>query len=268
MWYSGYTKIGGDTMKIKNIKKVGTKYKLILDSGEIITTNEHVIINSNLLYTKKITEKQLNKIKEETIYYENYDKILKMINRKIRSEYEIRKTLTKNEVSQLDQDKIVEKLKELNLINDELFAESYTNDKINLTLEGPYKIKQALEDNNIDSMYIENALSNFTQDLIDQKLDKIINKRLKSNTKDTAYIFKQKTSIYLSNLGYSREDIANHLENINLNNNKLEKEMQKIYDKLKTKYEGYTLYNKLKQKLYSKGFTSEEINNFIEKTVH
>ena len=79
-------------MKIKNIKKVGTKYKLILDSGEIITTNEHVIINSNLLYTKKITEKQLNKIKEETIYYENYDKILKMINRKIRSEYEIRKT--------------------------------------------------------------------------------------------------------------------------------------------------------------------------------
>ena len=191
-----------------------------------------------------------------------------MINRKIRSESEIRKTLTKNEVSQVDRDKIVDKLKELNLINDELFAESYTNDKINLTLEGPYKIKKELEENNIDSTYIENALVNFTQELIDNKLDKIINKRLKSNTKDTAYIFKQKTSIYLLNLGYSREDISNHLENIKLDNNKLEKEMQKIYDKLKTKYEGYTLYNKLKQKLYSKGFTSEEINNFIEKTVH
>ena len=191
-----------------------------------------------------------------------------MINRKIRSESEIRKNLTKNEVSQVDQDKLVDKLKELNLINDELFAESYTNDKINLTLEGTYKIKKELEDNNIDSTYIENALVNFTQELIDNKLDKIINKRLKSNTKDTAYIFKQKTSIYLSNLGYSREDISNHLENIKLDNNKLEKEMQKIYDKLKTKYEGHTLYNKLKQKLYSKGFTSEEINNFIEKTVH
>ena len=119
-------------MKIKNIKKVGTKYKLILDNDEVITINEHVIINSNLLYTKKLTEKQLDKIKEETAYYENYDKILKMINRKIRSESEIRRTLTKNEVSQVDQDKIVDKLKELNLINDELFAESYTNDKINL----------------------------------------------------------------------------------------------------------------------------------------
>ena len=44
--------------------------------------------------------------------------------------------------------------------------------------------------------------------------------------------------------------------------------MEKIYNKLKTKYEGNILYHKLKQKLYSKGFTVEEINNFIEKTVH
>ena len=44
--------------------------------------------------------------------------------------------------------------------------------------------------------------------------------------------------------------------------------MEKIYNKLKTKYDGYILKNKLKQKLYQKGFTNEEINNFIEKTVH
>ena len=103
--------------------------------------------------------------------------------------------------------------------------------------------------------------------MVDSKLTKIINEKINSNTKDTTYIFKQKTSVYLSNLGYSKEDIINHLENIKLNNN-LEKEMEKIYNKLKTKYEGYTLHNKLKQKLYSKGFTIEEINNFIEKTVH
>ena len=58
------------------------------------------------------------------------------------------------------------------------------------------------------------------------------------------------------------------LDNIKLDNSHLEKEMEKIYHKLKTKYEGHTLYNKLKQKLYSKGFTTDEINNFIEKAVH
>ncbi len=252
-------------MKIKNIKKVGPKYKIILDNDEVITTSDHVIINHNLLYEKKLTQKELDQIKEDTKYYENYNKILKMISRKIRSEHEIRKTLNKNEVSKNDIDKIVDTLKEIGLINDEVFSESYTNDKINLTLEGPYKIRKELEEHQIDSTCIEKALSNFTQDLIDSKLDKIINKKIKSNTKDTTYVFKQKTSLYLSNLGYSREDIANHLENVKLDNSKLEKEMEKIYNKLKTKYEGYALYSKLKQKLYSKGFTSEEINNFIEK---
>ena len=72
----------------------------------------------------------------------------------------------------------------------------------------------------------------------------------------------------LGSSGYSREDIINHLDNIKLDNSHLEKEMEKIYHKLKTKYEGHTLYNKLKQKLYSKGFTTDEINNFIEKAVH
>lgn len=254
-------------MKIRNIKKVGNKYKIILDTDEVITTNDHVIINNNLLYEKKLNKKELEKIKEDTNYYENYDKILKMINRKIRSEHEIRKYLNKNEVSKIDQDKMINTLKEVGLINDEIFAESYVNDKINLTLDGPYKIKKELEDHQINSLYIENTLNNFTQDLIDCKLDKIINKKVKSNTKDTTYIFKQKMMLYLSNLGYSREDIIYHLDNVKLNNN-LEKEMKKIYNKLKIKYEGYTLYNKLKQKLYAKGFTMEEINNFIEKTVH
>lgn len=255
-------------MKIKSIKKIKNKYNIVLENNEIITTNDHVIINNNLLYDKKLTQKELAKIKEETIYYENYDKILKMINRKLRSEFEIRKILNKNEVSEIDQNKMIDNLKEIGLINDEVFAESYTNDKINLTLEGPYKIKKELEDHQIDSIYIENALNNFTQNLIDEKIEKIINKKIKSNNKDTDHIFKQKISLYLSNLGYSKEDINNHLENIKLDNSKLEKEMEKIYNKLKTKYQGYTLKMKLKQKLYIKGFTNEEINNFIEKTVH
>lgn len=255
-------------MKIKSIKKIKNKYNIVLDNDEVITTNDHVIINNNLLYDKKLNKKQLDKIKEETLYYENYNKILKMISRKLRSEHEIRKTLNKNEVSQIEQNKMIDNLKEIGLLNDEIYAESYCNDKINLTLEGPYKIKKELEDNQIESIYIENALNNFTQNLIDEKIEKIINKKIKANNKDTEHIFKQKLSLYLSSLGYSKEDINNHLENIKLDNSKLEKEMEKVYNKLKIKYDGYTLKMKLKQKLYLKGFTNEEINNFIEKTVH
>lgn len=251
-------------MQIKNIKKKGSEYLIVLDD-ETLKVNEEVLINNNILYNKKLSNKDIKKIKEETLYYESYSKALKMINRKMRSEKEIRKSL--KDVSKKDIDKIIDKLKEINLLNDEVYAESYVNDKVNLSLDGPYKIKKELELNDIESEYINKALEKFTQDLIDEKLKKLISKKLKVN-KDTDYIFKQKISLYLSNLGYSKEDINSHLENVKIDNGNLEKEMEKIYTKFKTKYEGYVLKNKLRQKLYSKGFTSEEINNFIEKTVH
>lgn len=251
-------------MHIKSIKKKGSEYLIILDN-ETLKVNEEVLINNNILYSKKLSNKDIKKIKEETVYYENYSKALKMINRKMRSEKEIRKSL--KDISKEEIDKIIDKLKEINLLNNEVYAESYVNDKINLSLDGPYKIKKELELNDIESEYIEKALEKFTQDLIDEKLEKLINKKLKTN-KDTEYIFKQKTALYLLNLGYSKEDINSHLENIKIDNSSLEKEMEKIYNKLKTKYEGYTLKNKLKQKLYLKGFNNDEINNFIEKTVH
>ncbi len=251
-------------MHIKSIKKKGSEYLIILDD-ETLKVNEEVLINNNILYSKKLSNKDIKKIKEETVYYENYSKALKMINRKMRSEKEIRKSL--KDISKEEIDKIIDKLKEINLLNNEVYAESYVNDKINLSLDGPYKIKKELELNDIESEYIEKALEKFTQDLIDEKLEKLINKKLKTN-KDTEYIFKQKTALYLLNLGYSKEDINSHLENIKIDNSNLEKEMEKIYNKLKTKYEGYTLKNKLKQKLYLKGFNNDEINNFIEKTVH
>lgn len=251
-------------MHIKSIKKKGSEYLIILDD-ETLKVNEEVLINNNILYSKKLSNKDIKKIKEETVYYENYSKALKMINRKMRSEKEIRKSL--KDISKEEVDKIIDKLKEINLLNNEVYAESYVNDKINLSLDGPYKIKKELELNDIESEYIEKALEKFTQDLIDEKLEKLINKKLKTN-KDTEYIFKQKIALYLLNLGYSKEDINSHLENIKIDNSSLEKEMEKIYNKLKTKYEGYTLKNKLKQKLYLKGFNNDEINNFIEKTVH
>ena len=248
-------------MQIKNIKKKGSEYLIVLDN-EILKVNEEVLINNNILYNKKLSNKDIKKIKEETLYYESYSKALKMINRKMRSEKEIRQSL--KDVSKKDIDKIIDKLKEINLLNDEVYAESYVNDKVNLSLDGPYKIKKELELNDIESEYINKALEKFTQDLIDEKLKKLISKKIKVN-KDTDYIFKQKISLYLSNLGYSKEDINSHLENVKIDNGNLEKEMEKIYTKFKTKYEGYVLKNKLRQKLYSKGFTSEEINNFIEK---
>ncbi len=255
-------------MKILNIKKNAGKYQIILENNVTLTTNDQVIINQGLLYKKKLSDKEIKKIEEETVYYENYNKVLKLLNTKMRSENEVRKYLKKNGVAKDDGDKMIYSLKEAGLINDMAYAEAYTNDKINLSLDGPLKIKHYLEKENIKEEYIDKALEGFTLDIINERISKVIDKRLRVDSKDTDYIFKQKLSLYLSNLGYYSEDVNRHLDDIKIDNSKLEGEMYKIYNRLKDKYSGYVLKNKLKQKLYAKGFRGSEIEDFIEKAVH
>ena len=65
------------TMKITKISKTGSKYKLTLDSGEVIDTYDDVILNNNLLYSKRIDKKLLEKIHNDTNYYRTCKRIFK-----------------------------------------------------------------------------------------------------------------------------------------------------------------------------------------------
>ncbi|MBR3198488.1 MAG: RecX family transcriptional regulator [Bacilli bacterium] len=252
-------------MKIEKIKKVGSKYKIILDSDEVITTYEEVILKNGLLYNRNINEKEREKILNDTAYYISYHKALNMISRRLRSEYEIRKELRKNDLSNKEIDRIINDLKKIKLINDKEYAKAYTNDKINLSHDGPYKIRKNLEEHKIDEKYIEEAISNINNEILYEHIDKIINKKIKNNTKYPAYMLKQKMVNYLVNLGYDKTMIFNRLENIKIENKNLEKEMEKVLNQLKTKYKEEELIYKLKSKLYTKGFSKEEIENFINK---
>ena len=252
-------------MKIESIKKTGSKYKILLDSGQVINTYEEVILNNGLLFHKYISNNLLEKINTDTNYYKSYNKALDMINRRLRSEKEIENYLIKSEVEENDIKEIIKNLKRIGLIDDRLFVKAYTNDKINLSTDGPNKIRKYLENNDIKDEYINDAINNIDNEIINNKIDKIIAKKISTNTKYTPYILKQKILTYLINLGYSREDIINRLENIKIENKDTTKEMEKIYNKLIKKYKDKELIYKLKNKLYKKEYTKEEIENFIIK---
>ena len=58
---------------------------------------------------------------------------------------------------------------------------------------------------------------------------------------------------------------GNYIENnLKSDNGILEHEFNKVYDKLKSKYNGYELENKVKQKLMQKGFSVGEINILLQ----
>ena len=102
-------------MKISKIKKTGKKYKILFDNDEVITTYDDVIINNSLLFDKNIDNDLLNKINNDTSYYDIYYKTVNYITKKLRSEKEINEFIDKNNVSTKEKKLVIEKLKSLNL---------------------------------------------------------------------------------------------------------------------------------------------------------
>ena len=252
-------------MNINKITKLkDNKYKILIDSEPIITY-DNVIIDNELLYKKSIDNKLYKKILQDTLFYESYNKAVKYIMKKLRSEKELRLYLLKSELNESDINKIISKLKSINLINDEAYAKAYINDQIYLSKNGIYKIRDYLLNQNISSELIDNELSKIDTQVMDERLEKIILKRINSNKKYSNNELRNRVLREVITLGYNREKAIDIIEkNMIYDSSIIEKEYNKLYKKLSNKYSEYELNNKIRQKLYAKGFSVEEINNLLQ----
>lgn len=253
-------------MEIQKIDKLkNNKYKLTIDD-EILITFDNVILDNNLLYKKEIDKELYEKIIKDTEYYNIYNKTIKYILKKRRSEKEIRGYLLKLNLDNENINKIVLKLKNINLINDIEYCKAFINDKVYLSKNGINKIKGELLEQDIPIEIIEQQLNSIDVDIFNNRLEKMIIKRINSNKKYSNYQLKQKIINEMINLGYNKEVILSIVDNnIASDLNIIEKEFDKTYNKLIKKYEEKEIFIKIKQKLLYKGFNIDDINNLIQK---
>ncbi len=239
-------------MQINKFKKVGkNKYKIIFDNTELILY-EDIILKYDLLIKKEIDEYLLDEIINENSYYEAYDLSLSYIEIKLRTKKEIQDYLNRKGFDSKYIEYAIEKLNKLGLLNDKIYVQSYVNDKINLTLDGPYKIRNNLLNLNIDENIINDYLNKFDESIWKEKIDKIISKKSSSMNNKSYYMFVNKLKNDLYNLGYDKELIEDKLSNINYESNALEKDMNKAVKK-------YSDKSKIINYLIRKGYSYEEI---------
>ena len=240
----------------KFTKKKDGLYSVELEDGKKLIIHEDLILKYNLLLTKRIDNSLEEKILSENNNYLAYNKAIKYISIKMRSTKEIRAYLTKLSVDSDIIEEVIKKLKNQGYLNDKLYCISFVNDKINLSNDGPLKIKRLLKENGMEEFDIDEALSTFDRNIEKEKIAKLIDKYLKSNTKGLN-ILKQKILYNLTNLGYDRSLVLSELANVKIDDSDLyKKEYQKIRDKLSKKYSGSELEYRIKQKLYQKGFSN------------
>lgn len=252
-------------MKINKFKKMGTnKYKLFFDNDSIVVY-EDVIIKYNLLYKKEIDSDLLLKINEDNYKASIYDTALKYIGIRMRSKKELEDYLVKKKFDAKDINDTIDKLLYQGLLNDAQFCKSYVYDKIHLTNSGLDKIKAELIKLGIDEDTINSTFETVDKDILDNKLNKIINKEVKANSKLPVNKMRNKIINKCINLGYELARINEILENsVLVSTSNIDDDYNKLYTKYSNKYDEYKLNSVLKSKLYQKGYTFEEINKVVD----
>ena len=248
-------------MKIIKYKKlVNNRYKVTLDNNIDLTLYEDVILKYNLLICGSIEEKDLERIKEDNLFYEIYYTALNSLRVRSKSAYTLKVSLIKKEYDEDIVSKVIDKLIKQGYLNDRVFCISYINNQIITTNRGPYRIKKELIDNRISEDIINDELVVFTDDIQRERIDKIIDKFIKSNHNKGGFILKNKIINNLISLGYDI-DIINSVINtksFKVDKELIDKEYNKLYKKLSSKYSGNELEYRIKDKLYKKGLFYEE----------
>ena len=194
---------------IKYEKKANGNYQIYLDNNQKIKLNEDIILKYKLLYKEEIDEFLLGEMIQENNNYDIYNKCVNYIGVRLRSINEMKEYMERKNV---DNDIINETLDRLinnKLLDDEVFTKAFIKDKLNFTTMGPYRIELELQKHKIDNNIITKYIYEIDNSLLEEKINKQINKLIKSNKNKTN--LKNKIYNNLLNLGYSSSFILDNL---------------------------------------------------------
>ena len=250
---------------IKYTKKGSNKYELTLKDNTKLLVYTDLILEYNLLIRKNLDTNTLKEIKSANLKLDCYYKTLKYLkNTKCTSNI---KNYLKDYPSNIV-DYTVQRLTKEGYLNDNNYIKSYINTKINLSNDGYYKIYYYLKNKDLDETIIKNYLNDIEDNIWLDKINKIVNTKLKSNTKYNNNLLISKIKTYLKMLGYQDYLINIALDNINLDTSKedekLEKDYLKLFNKYKNKYEKNKLNYILIGKLYQKGYDLDKVKRVVE----
>ncbi len=261
--------------KIEAQQKDPHRFNLYIDDQFWMGVSEDTLIKFMLTKDKTIDQKT----KEEIAAYEHvnkiYNKSLHYLSFGLRTKQEMQEYIRKHIES--DQEniedyeyQIINKLESLGYLNDLEYAKAYVRTQARINKKGPTTIVKELQLKHIEKDHIEKAILEYTYD---QQLENLADLARKYTLKTRKLSEKKLTNklwTYLYHKGYKKEMINNlqlsDFINIDpdIERNNLENEAQKFMQKKRTKFVGYMLKQKFIEYMLRKGYSYEDISNWIE----
>lgn len=182
-------------------------YNVYLSNGEVLELDESVITNNELLLKKRIDNDLYDKLKRDNKICILINASIKYINVRLRSIKEIKDYLLKKEDDTDLIDEVISRIMKMGYLDDRRFTEAYIKDKLNFTSWGDYKIINELNKLGISSLDIEDNIDLLSEDILNERMRKIIDKDIRTNKKYSGLKLKNKIYNHLLTSGYSKEKV-------------------------------------------------------------
>lgn len=253
-------------IKITKVSKVRKNYQVETNIGKY-TFDEETLIKYQVFKDKEFTKAKFAEILNEVKINKIYNKTLNYLSYRMRSHYEVKEYLAKNDLNFSEADRVINRLKTHGYIDDEKFAK-YFYDYYMRKNKGPKYIEQKLYEKRINKTIINDVVGGYSQKDQEEKIKQIVEKEAKSLITYPVKKQRQKLISKLIRAGFVGEivyTIVNTAKLVDNSDERLEKDFQKQLKRLEHKnLETYEIKQKIIASLIAKGYEYQKIKELLE----
>lgn len=263
--------------KITTQKRRKDRYNIYLSDGKneayAFSVDEAVLIEFHLRKGMELDESMIEALKKKDTIQKSYSMAINFLSYRMRTRKEMEDYLIKKEVEPEHIKIIIERLLEEKLIDDKQFAEMFVRTRISTSSKGPLLIKRELMEKGVSNVIASEAVELYSYDLQYEKVVQLLEKKQKINKRESYKQQIQKTQAHLLQRGFSQAVITDAIASLDEEQETGEEwealcyQGEKLLRKYTKRYEGFVLFQKMKEGLYRKGFQMDEINRFIDEYV-
>lgn len=255
--------------KVCRVEKKKDQFQITLSSGKILRVSEEILVRYQLLKGREITDQEWENIVTENKRSTIYQCALHYLSYGLRTEKEVRDYLRRKEFESDDIVQTIQRLKEYQLVDDFMYAESYVRTYRREGTKGPRVVAQKLKEKGVSSNAIEHGLQYYSEEDSFQNAYKQAEKLQRKYGRKTVVEKKQKVRQALLTKGFTT-DIVNQVMNefsferdAELEQQLLEKEIDKWWNKY-SRDDLYKRRQKISAKLWNKGFNYDDIQQLLD----
>lgn len=256
--------IVNEIIKIEKVKQIGKSdnYKVSYiknDTLEEINLSSDVIVEYRIIKNKEFEFDVFEKIIDSNNIFKWFNKSLNFLSFKSRTIKEIKDYLKKNELTERHIEQITNRLINMNLLNDEIYAANYLEEVIRKK-KGLKYFKYQLTTKGVADNIIEETAKNYPVDLIVEELIPTIQKQQEKLYTYPISIQKQKINDKLLRDGFSNNIINQVFNQIKWN----EDSKERLISEIKKIKKNTSDESKIIKKLLNKGYTYQNIKKHLK----